>query len=124
MEINKPKTFKINQTEASWFNSLLHQMCRRYKSDYPNSIFFHINNEVYMEIVYDNINREYGKLYINYTHIWQHLESFGFTYQQIKDFIKVIVEEKLNLSGLEPINTQGFQFNEIDNFEFITNNEN
>lgn len=96
MEINSPKGFYLHKPEV-WFDNLLSQMQQVTKPDYLDSMFFHINSEIYMEI-YNDVD-----IYASYTKIWLIFETrFGLNHQQIKDLIKGVVEEHTNLKGLTP----------------------
>ena len=54
-------------------------------------------------------DRKDGYVYINYERIWQLLETiFGMKYQQIKNILKIWLEETYNLRGYIPIASEFF----------------
>jgi predicted transcriptional regulator len=66
-----------------------------YETDkWKNYIFFIKNDKVIFEY-----NKENGKVYISYEHIWSFLSSFfGLRYTEIQDLTKEWVEEQFKLS--------------------------
>jgi hypothetical protein len=66
--------------------------------DYTNSIFYTIDDNIYMEMILKN-----GYLWVNYNRVWSIFESkFGMEYEQIQDLIKGIVEEHFKSGSLTP----------------------
>ena len=67
----------------------------RYETDrWKNYIFFMKDDKVIFEY-----NKENGKVYISYEHIWSFLNSFfGLKYTEIQDLTKEWVEEQFKLS--------------------------
>ena len=86
--------YKDLSTPELWFKDLLNQMDTYDKlQQYPDSIFFHINKEIYME--YD---KEFKKLYYHYDKIYSVLESkFGLNHHQTNKLVKDMVEEHYKL---------------------------
>jgi hypothetical protein len=97
MEIKKPISFKLNDPRK-WFKSLLNKMEPNMFEEYPNSILYTIDNDVYMEQ-----DLKTGYLWVNYNKIWSIFDSeFDIGYGQIQDLIKGMVEEHFKTGSLTP----------------------
>lgn len=77
----------------NWLKELLNNM-KSYKSPkYPDSIFFHINKEIYLWY-----NQKAKTLYINHDKIYMVLKSkFGLRHHEIQVLLKTIAEEQSKL---------------------------
>lgn len=86
--------YKDLSTPELWFKDLLNNLDIYDRHPrYPNSIFFHINKEVYME--YDKNSKI---LYYSYDKIYSVLESkFGLNSTQINELVKGMVGEHYKL---------------------------
>jgi len=86
--------YKDLSTPELWFKDLLNQMDTYDKlQQYPDSIFFHINKEIYMEY-----NKNAKILYYDENKTDSVLESkFGLNYTQIKELVKGMVKEHYKL---------------------------
>jgi hypothetical protein len=94
--LNLPK--KDLNTPEKWFKDLLRQMEPRKFEKRQNSIFYIIDNDVYMEQ-----DLKTGYLWVNYNKIWSIFDSeFDIGYGQIQDLIKGMVEEHFKTGSLTP----------------------
>ncbi len=76
-----------------WFKDLLNQITVYNSPYYPDSIFFHINKEVYMEY-----NKNSKALYYNLKKIEWFLKSeFGISSYQINDLVHEMIEKHYEL---------------------------
>lgn len=67
---------------------------------YPNSTFG-FKNDIFLW----EYNSKKGYLWISYTQIWSKLEGeFSLNYQELKELIKITVEEHFNCKGIIPNN--------------------
>ena len=82
-----------------WFLEQLTDLEEVRLSKYPDSIFYKKNGEVLFE--YD---KETKYFWVSEEKIWSFFESnFGLNYQEIKELIKGMVEEHLNLGEVTPM---------------------
>jgi hypothetical protein len=85
--------YKNLSTPELWFKDLLNQMDTYKSPDYPNSIFFHINKDVYMQYT-----KNTKFLYYDYNQIYSVLASkFELNSNQIIELVKGMVEEHYKL---------------------------
>ena len=107
MIIKKPKQYYLSLSPAEqWFKSeILDHLIGPLKSDqHPNTLFFKLNNEIVMEVVYtDEQDQKNGVLWVKYNKIWLVFESrFSMEYEQTQALIKDMVERYYNLGELTP----------------------
>ncbi len=85
--------YKNLSTPELWFKDLLNQMYIYESPQYPNTMFFHINNKIYMEY-----NKNFKVLNYDYYQIYSVLESkFRLNDYQINELVKSMVEKDKKL---------------------------
>lgn len=91
-------------TPEEWLKKLLSEMTIKQDPEYyPNSLFFLLGDEIYMEQ-----NKKHNNLWVNYDKLWSILESnFNLNNQEINDLIKLQVEKHFKMVLISPIPLQG-----------------
>ena len=81
-----------------WFLDQITDLEEVRSNKYPESIFYKKNGEVLFEY-----NQKTNYFWVHYSKIWLFFESnYGLNYQEIRDLIRGVVEEHLNLGGVTP----------------------
>jgi hypothetical protein len=84
---------KLNDVVIKFLNKRFGDLKPYETDEYPDSIFYIRDKEVFFE--YD---KEYGKTYISYNHIWSLLKFFfSLEHVQIKEITKLWLEKHYNL---------------------------
>ena len=108
MDIKKPKLLCLSKpdpnTPEGWFKDILNNLTEYISPEYPLSIFYKLDNDVVMEMEFNDQDQNSGYLYVSYSKIWSVFSSrFNMEYQQIQGLIKSTVEETYNLREVTPI---------------------
>ena len=101
--------FLITESELNRF--IVNYMNKMYHPDdleivhsekLPNSIFYKKDGEVVME---QNLKNRY--FVFNYDIIWSYFQDdLGLTFQQVKEGLKIWLDETMNIRGLPPLFTR------------------
>jgi hypothetical protein len=84
---------KLNDVVIKWLNKNYGNLKPYETDEYPYSIFYIRDKEVFFEY-----NKKNGFVYISYDDIWSFLENiFSMEYEQIQEVTKLWVEEHYNL---------------------------
>jgi len=84
---------KLNNVVIKWLNKNYGDLKPFETDEYPYSIFYIRDKEVFFEY-----NKKNGFVYISYDDIWSFLENiFSMEYKQIQEVTKLWVEEHYNL---------------------------
>jgi hypothetical protein len=83
---------KLNDVVIKFLNKNYSDLKPYETENYPFSIFYIRDGEIFFEY-----NKENGRVYISYEHIWSFLERiFSMEYKQIQEVTKLWLEERYN----------------------------
>ena len=107
MDIKKPKLLCLSKidpnTPEGWFKDILNNLTEYISPEYPLSIFYKLDNDVVMEMEFNDQDQNSGTLWVSYSKIWSVFETrFNMNRLEIQGLIKSKVEETYNLRGVTP----------------------
>ena len=99
--LNLPKK-KLNTPEG-WFKDILNNLTEYRSPNSPLNIFYKLDNEIVMEMEFNDQDQNSGTLYVGYSKIWSVFETrFNMNRLEIQGLIKSMVEDTYNLRGVTP----------------------
>jgi hypothetical protein len=99
--LNLPKK-NLNTPEA-WFQDILNNLDPRKNPNYPDSIFYKLNDNIVMEIEITDQDTKSGNLYYDYNQIYKILRNkFNMEPNEIHRLVKSMVEKHFKLGSLTP----------------------
>jgi len=99
--LNLPK--KKLDTPEGWFKDILNNLTEYRSPNRPLSIFYKLDNDVVMEMEFNDQDQNSGTLWVSYSKIWSVFETrFNMNRLEIQGLIKSKVEETYNLRGVTP----------------------
>jgi hypothetical protein len=102
--------YKNRHPEEVFFRELVSKFEIKLSGDYPDSIFYMIDDEIYM--------RQYKKtkdIWIRHEDFWSVFQSkFGYNYQETRELLRGMLERHLKIEGytafvLDMITVQGLE---------------
>jgi hypothetical protein len=92
--------------EEVFFRELISKFKIKLTDDYPNRIFYMIDDKIYMEQ-----DKKTKEIWIRYFNFWSVFESeFGYNYQKTKELLRGMLERHLKLKGYTPTDQWYDQF--------------
>jgi hypothetical protein len=93
--------FIAETKEEEFFLSLFNQMKTKLSDDYPDSIFYMIDDKVYMKQ-----DKKTKNIWIRYEDFWSVFESkFGYKREETRELLRGMLEKHLKLKEYTPLST-------------------
>jgi chromosome segregation ATPase len=94
------ESLKKKYEMEEWFKSLLNDLEIKIKDNYPYSVYYTKNNNVFFEL-YQRSRKKY--FFCSYSFVWLTLQiKYNLDYDEIQLFIKNMLKKYLKLSGVIP----------------------
>jgi hypothetical protein len=90
--------YKQRHPEEVFFRELVSKFEIKLSGDYPNSIFYMIDDKIYMDQ-----DKKTKLIWIRYDGFWSvFVSEFGYNWQETKELLKGMLERYLKIEGYTP----------------------